>query len=307
MKTNKSRIAKTKAKHTKRASGNTDAAQNANSDAHVTSGTDTAEKDPHKITAVTEATQNVGTPTSTASITPKEAERLVKFEAIIDANCKSLFALGEALQVIRDERLYREFFDTFEEYCRVRWDFSRIWAHYQITAATTRSILLTTVNRDGLPEPTNERQLRPLSKLKSEAKTAAWKRACEIAGQSEVSHIHVEQAVAEIKGEATRTKSKNRRKQKRNEDSTTPSGADRENRDDAEGDPEDVQTGDGQSQSDPMDDGRGGENDDVDEKIVSAASRRIEDFVTGQIKIFSVAERAKVADCLRALAAKICA
>jgi hypothetical protein len=269
MKTNKSKIAKPKAKQTKGASCNTDA-PNINSDADETVGAGGAGKDVQKI-GVTQVTGKVVPPISMSPATPQEIERLVKFEAIIEKNCKSLFALGEALQVIRDEQLYRESFETFEDYCRERWAFSRIWAHYQISAATTRATLLTTVNNDGLPEPTNERQLRPLSKLKPEAKAAAWKRACEIAGQCEINHIHVEKAVAEIKGEAPGNKSKKRAKAN---DAPTKPSADR--------------------------------NNEVDENRVSATCRRIGDFVIGEVKMLSTAERAEVADALRVLASKLC-
>ena len=306
MKTNKSETVKKKAKQTKSASCNSDAARNSDSDAPVMSGTDGEGKDTGKNVAVMEGAENAVMPTSVAPTTPQEAERLAKFEAIIEKNCKSLFALGEALQVIRDERLYRDSFDTFQEYCHAKWAFSRTWAHFQITAATTRATLLTVVNKDGLPEPTNERQLRPLSKLKPEAKAAAWRLACQIAGDSEINHSHVERAVAEIKGEAPGSKSNKRRKEKRNERPTTPSSAGREKGDDAQADSGDAQTEDRQSQSDPTKNGLGAE-DEVDEKLVSAACGRINDFVADQIKMLSGPERAKVADQLRALADRICA
>jgi hypothetical protein len=70
--------------------------------------------------------------------------------------------VGNALLDIRDGRLYREEFGTFEEYCQQRWKMSRIRAHQLIQATEIASDLLTDVNT---PKPTNEFQLRPLAKL----------------------------------------------------------------------------------------------------------------------------------------------
>ena len=48
---------------------------------------------------------------------------------------------GRALMEIRDERLYREQYATFEDYCQQRWGMSRSYAHRQIEAAQVISLL----------------------------------------------------------------------------------------------------------------------------------------------------------------------
>lgn len=49
--------------------------------------------------------------------------------------------VGQALARIRDGRRYRlEGFDTFEDYCRERWGFSRVRAHQMIEAKEQRRI-----------------------------------------------------------------------------------------------------------------------------------------------------------------------
>src|SRR5262245_49503970 len=139
-------------------------------------------------------------------ISPPEVERLSICEQLIEENCKSFFALGDALLEIRDKRLYRASFKTFAEYCRARWDFTRAWAHFQINAYTIGKNLLTMVDKDALSPPKNERQLRPLSALPAEMQGAGWRRAHEIAGNRPLNHYNVKQAVQELLGENTRKK-----------------------------------------------------------------------------------------------------
>jgi len=42
---------------------------------------------------------------------------------------------------IRDNRLYRSDYATFEEYCRERWGWSRSYIHRQIAAAEISNLL----------------------------------------------------------------------------------------------------------------------------------------------------------------------
>ena len=81
---------------------------------------------------------------------------------------------------IRDGRLYRETHDTFEDYCRKRWDMTRQRAHQFIEAAEVRDVLSTNV--DILP--VNEAQSRPLAPLAPEQQRAAWNEAVTASGGS---------------------------------------------------------------------------------------------------------------------------
>ncbi len=60
---------------------------------------------------------------------------------------------------IRDNRLYRETYGTFEEYCKEKWDISRPRAYQLIKAAEVQDNLSTTVD---IPE----RVVRPLTIIK---------------------------------------------------------------------------------------------------------------------------------------------
>ena len=57
-----------------------------------------------------------------------------------------MVTVGTALMEIRENRLYRSEFKTFEEYCQSKWGFTRNFAHMQIQSAEIASGLLTTVN-----------------------------------------------------------------------------------------------------------------------------------------------------------------
>ena len=76
---------------------------------------------------------------------------------------------GKALMELRDRRLYRSTHRTFEEYCRDRFNYSHDAAYLKISAALMCENIqkfLPTIGRQ-IPMPTNERQLRDLTKAES--------------------------------------------------------------------------------------------------------------------------------------------
>lgn len=89
---------------------------------------------------------------------------LEDYEAVIERGLETFFEVGVALTEIRDARLYRESFETFEDYCRERWDFSDSRARQLVAAAET----VTTVTVEGLPAPRNESVARELAPLRRE-------------------------------------------------------------------------------------------------------------------------------------------
>jgi len=54
-------------------------------------------------------------------LTDLEATRLTACEKVIERGIASFLETGEALLTIRDNRLYRSSFSTFEDYCKERW------------------------------------------------------------------------------------------------------------------------------------------------------------------------------------------
>ncbi|MEH2124273.1 MAG: hypothetical protein V7K44_07760 [Nostoc sp.] len=87
----------------------------------------------------------------------------------------------------RHRRLYRSSHKTFEEYCRVRpWRWrshrfahSRQQSNYLIAAADVYENLTTNGSQI---LPTNERQVRPMTKLEPQEQQEVWVKAVEQAG-----------------------------------------------------------------------------------------------------------------------------
>ncbi len=81
-----------------------------------------------------------------------------------------------ALKEIRDQRLYRQHFETFEEYCIRRWELSRPRAYALCAASEVVDGLSPIGDIRLLPE--NEAQARPLTRLKAaEHRQRAWEMA----------------------------------------------------------------------------------------------------------------------------------
>lgn len=123
-----------------------------------------------------------------------ESARLRECETVIERGCKSVFEMGLALLEIRNGRLYRKTHRTFEEYCRERWELSRIHAYRMLNAARV-SRLLPVGNSNA---PTTEAQVRPLTSLGPEFVVVAWNSAVRTAAGGNVTAAHVKAAVNRI-------------------------------------------------------------------------------------------------------------
>jgi len=62
-------------------------------------------------------------------------DQLEACETVIRRGLATFVEVGTALATIRDERLYRESHETFEDYCREAWNFGRQRAAALIEAA----------------------------------------------------------------------------------------------------------------------------------------------------------------------------
>ena len=107
-----------------------------------------------------------------ASLTTREQREFARAERTIARGLRSFLTVGAALLAIRDNRLYRQDYDTFEEYCIRRWELSRPRA-YELCAASDIVVDLSAM-ADIRLLPENERQTRPLTRLKDPAQ---WRRA----------------------------------------------------------------------------------------------------------------------------------
>ncbi|MGI8869947.1 MAG: hypothetical protein ACR2F6_14135 [Mycobacteriales bacterium] len=106
--------------------------------------------------------------TELAPLTQVEASDLDRCEQIIDAGMTTFIEVGEALWRIRDGRLYRTTYATFEEYCHQRWGWTRGRSNQLIRAAEVVHGVDTTAS------PPNERQARELVGLPPETAQEVW-------------------------------------------------------------------------------------------------------------------------------------
>lgn len=133
-----------------------------------------------------------------------EERRFSELEKTIAKNFKGFVAVGMALAEIRERRLYRAKYRTFEAYCKYIWDVNRVYAHRLIGAAQVVQNLLPIGNKnnnenlgaiapknnddmsaiaDGFddeftphfPLPVNEAQARELAKLEPQEQIDVWK------------------------------------------------------------------------------------------------------------------------------------
>lgn len=106
-------------------------------------------------------------------LTPDEEQERHRLELRVErAFCEG----GTALKELRDKRLYRSTHRTFEEYCRTRFGFNRMAAHFKIAAATVFENLYT----NGIQTlPTSERQVRELAAIDPVEQCSVWQSAVE--------------------------------------------------------------------------------------------------------------------------------
>jgi hypothetical protein len=124
-----------------------------------------------------------------------ERQELECCEKVIASGLQVFFQFGRALLTIKNRRLYRTDYATFENYCRIRWNISRFYAYRLIGAAEVTQRLLTFGNKR---LPKNEAQARPLTRVAPELVPKVWEKALEFAGEKEISPKHVNKALSEV-------------------------------------------------------------------------------------------------------------
>jgi hypothetical protein len=107
---------------------------------------------------------------SVRPLNAREAALLNECEETIAAGIMTFAEVGEALLVVRDQKLFRRDFVTFEDYCVARWQISRQRAYQLMDAAA----LVSTIVDKGLPAPTNEAQARALAAVPEDALGKVW-------------------------------------------------------------------------------------------------------------------------------------
>ena len=98
--------------------------------------------------------------------------RLARLEAVIEKYRRDFYAVGKALNEIRDGRHYQKLsFTTFERYVNVRWDISKSYAYRLIEAFS----VMDNLSPIGDVLPKNEAQARPLTRLDVHNQRKLWR------------------------------------------------------------------------------------------------------------------------------------
>jgi hypothetical protein len=130
-----------------------------------------------------------------------EQRALQRAEVTIAKGLRAFVTVGLALKEIRDRRLYRGQYGTFEEYCARRWEISRPRGYELCAAAEVVKELSAIADIGSLPE--NEGQTRPLTRLKDPAhRRRAWQTAVNMAAAERrpVTALDTEEAVRRLDG-----------------------------------------------------------------------------------------------------------
>lgn len=140
-------------------------------------------------------------------LTVQEETRKAQLEATIERGMQTFVEVGLALMEIRDGRLYRAEFGTFEEYCQERWGWERRHAYRLIdAAAAVENVSNWTQNQ----APANEAQARPLTSLPPAQQREAWERVLETAPNGKITAAIVTQAAQAIRQERTEVRRQER-------------------------------------------------------------------------------------------------
>ena len=100
----------------------------------------------------------------------EEQQELAHCEAVIERGFETFFEIGRAMAIIRDKRLYRAEFSTFEEYCSTRWSLERRHAYRLMDA----SKVIENVSNWTQILPATESQARPLTSLEPDQQRVVW-------------------------------------------------------------------------------------------------------------------------------------
>jgi len=100
----------------------------------------------------------------------EESHELERCEVVIKQGLNTFIEVGEALFLIRDKRLYRREFKTFEDYCQKKWSLGKRYVSQLIQA----SKVITNLGAMAPVLPESERQVRPLTGLEKDVQIAVW-------------------------------------------------------------------------------------------------------------------------------------
>lgn len=140
----------------------------------------------------------------------EEETRKKALEVIITNNLGAFYKVGLALKEINLKRLFRNEFETFEAYCRGKWDLGSKYAYRLIGSVEVVDNLQNVANlatsdktTTGFKLPFNEAQVRPLLGFTADIQRQVWQKVLE--SGNKISSTAVIRAISEILDEAEET------------------------------------------------------------------------------------------------------
>ena len=126
-------------------------------------------------------------------LTSGERNRLNVFEGRMKDAFMSPFVIGTSLKGIRDEKLFKEEFKSFKDYCEKRWNIKYNRADQLIRASDALE------NLEGSEIlPANERQIRPLLELGGPLQKQTWDEIVDKSGGKNITGELVKKIVDKI-------------------------------------------------------------------------------------------------------------
>ncbi|MHC1769145.1 MAG: hypothetical protein AB9869_33490 [Verrucomicrobiia bacterium] len=129
------------------------------------------------------------------TLTDTQRVRYLTCEAVVAAGWQNFVDVGLALAEIQRDRLYKEEYDSFEVYCRQKWQYGRRHVYQLISAAELFTHLCAICAHC---KPDHESQLRPLVGLTPEQAQLAWTCAVENAGGRKITARLVKRAMQDL-------------------------------------------------------------------------------------------------------------
>jgi hypothetical protein len=112
------------------------------------------------------------------ALLPGELEELALCERLIERGMETFIEVGNALAIVRDKKLYRDRYATWDDYCQQRWHFTARRARQLCAAAETmRSLGFEPGTSPIFAMPACERHVRLLNDLPLEERKSAWSEA----------------------------------------------------------------------------------------------------------------------------------
>ena len=130
-------------------------------------------------------------------------KRLSYIEEKINKSRKSFYEIGRLLKEIRDKKLYQvALFRRFETYTKERWDIGRSKAYRLINACN----VIDNLSPIGDRSPSNEAQVRALTKLSKEEQRIIWHKF--LASGMEVNALNINNFIMQYKSRENPKKTK---------------------------------------------------------------------------------------------------